>query len=107
MVEYRIRLEPLGVEFNCAEGQTVLEAAEAHGIIPLFGCRGGRCGSCKSQVVDGEVDYGDEVPWALMDDEIEAGMGLLCIGIPRSDLVVEVDEALFSIQTQKNESAHL
>ena len=99
MGEFTVRLEPLGVEFSCRDDQTVMEAAEEHGILPLFGCRGGNCGSCKSQIISGSIDYDGDVPWALMEDEREAGMGLLCIGRPRENLVVEVDPALFSVRT--------
>lgn len=35
----------------------LLEFAEAHGLSPEFGCRSGQCGSCKVNLLEGEVHY--------------------------------------------------
>ncbi|MCV2368337.1 FAD-binding oxidoreductase [Roseateles oligotrophus] len=36
---------------------SLLELAEARGLNPEFSCRGGSCGSCRTQVLEGEVTY--------------------------------------------------
>jgi ferredoxin len=35
----------------------LLDFTEAHGLTPEFGCRSGRCGACKTELISGEVSY--------------------------------------------------
>lgn len=60
------------------EDGTLLELAEEVGIAPAFGCRSGICGTCKTRIVGGAVDYLDE-PLA------DRGHGeiLICCSVPR------------------------
>jgi carnitine monooxygenase subunit len=68
-----------GVEttWSRADG-TLLELAEEVGLAPAFGCRSGICGTCKTRLISGEVDYLDE-PLA----ELGKGEILLCCSVPR------------------------
>ena len=45
---HTVRLEPVGVEFEVEEGETVLNAAFRQGIALPHGCKEGQCGACKS-----------------------------------------------------------
>lgn len=56
---------------------SLLELAEQGGLAPEFGCRGGACGSCKTQVLEGEVSY-------LRPPACKTGPGeaLLCCAMP-------------------------
>lgn len=68
-------------------GQTLLDAAEAHGLpIPSL-CRAGVCGTCRTRVVEGQVDCDGGV---LDDADRAAGYVLACVASPRSDCVIEV-----------------
>jgi len=66
------------------EEDNILELAEANGISIPSGCRAGSCGTCRVAVFSGEVDYLEK-----SDFETEAGTRLTCIGVPKSDLVLD------------------
>ncbi|WP_064116535.1 pyridoxamine 5'-phosphate oxidase family protein [Pseudomonas fluorescens] len=59
------------------DGGSLLELAESRGLRPEFSCRGGSCGTCKTRLVSGAVNYPQppaEVP--------EAGHVLICCAVP-------------------------
>jgi ferredoxin-NADP reductase/phenylpropionate dioxygenase-like ring-hydroxylating dioxygenase large terminal subunit len=75
----RVKFAISGVEATwSAAGGTLLELAEEVGIAPAFGCRSAICGTCKTRMIAGAVDYLDE-PLA------DRGQGeiLLCCSVPR------------------------
>lgn len=80
------------------EGQTLLEAALAAGIPYPHGCRSGRCGSCKSRLIEGEVELLPHSRFALTDDEKAEGLILACRALPLTDAAVawlgSADDAL-------------
>ena len=53
---YKVRLEPVGLEMDVEEGETVLEAAFRQGIALMHGCKEGQCGSCKSRLIGGDIE---------------------------------------------------
>lgn len=59
------------------EDGTLLELAEEVGLVPPFGCRSGICGTCKTRIVRGTVDYLVEPLAEHSRDEI-----LLCCSVP-------------------------
>jgi phenol/toluene 2-monooxygenase (NADH) P5/A5 len=86
---YTVTVEPLGADISCRADQTVLDACLREGIWLPHACTHGTCGTCKAQVLDGEVDHGDASPYALLDSERDEGCALICVARPRSDLVIE------------------
>lgn len=90
-MSYQLTIEPLGATIDVEEGQTVLDAALRQGIYLPHACGHGLCGSCKVQVLDGEVDHGAANPFALMDFEREEGKTLACCCTLESDLTIEAD----------------
>ncbi|MGH8386773.1 MAG: pyridoxamine 5'-phosphate oxidase family protein [Pseudomonas sp.] len=59
------------------DGGSLLELAESRGLHPEFSCRGGSCGTCKTRLISGQVNYPQppaEVP--------EPGEVLICCAIP-------------------------
>lgn len=56
---------------------TLLEFAEAHGITPEFGCRSGQCGSCKVNLLEGEVHYPQPPTCSFDNDQV-----IICCAIP-------------------------
>jgi ferredoxin-NADP reductase len=64
------------------EGQTLLQAAEEHGIAMPSSCRQGQCGTCRTRLLDGQVQMDAEDG---LDPESRAkGFILTCVGHPRS-----------------------
>jgi ferredoxin len=69
------------------EGGTVIETAEANGILLPSGCRQGQCGTCAVRTLGGVVRMDTEV--GLRPDLKESGYVLACVG--RREGTVTVD----------------
>jgi ferredoxin-NADP reductase len=79
--EYAVTFEKSGK--NCQwtpESGSLLELAEANGVVLDFGCRAGNCGTCLVAVREGKVDYYHD-PGV----EPEAGSCLTCIAHPAGE----------------------
>ena len=87
---YTVRLEPVGIEFEVDEDETVLRGAFRQGLMLMHGCKEGQCAACKSFLLDGEVDLDKYSTFALNDFEKEEGWTLLCRAHAVSDLEVEL-----------------
>lgn len=87
----QLTIEPLGQTIEVADGQTILDAALRAGVWLPHACCHGRCGTCKVDVVEGEVDHGDASSFALMDFERDEGKTLACTAQLLSDLTIEAD----------------
>jgi propane monooxygenase reductase subunit len=87
---FQVRLEPVGIEFEVDEDETVLRGAFRQGLMLMHGCKEGQCAACKSFLLDGEVDLDKYSTFALNDFEKEEGWTLLCRAHAESDLVVEL-----------------
>ena len=90
-MSHTVTIEPLGASFQLEEGQTLLDGALRHGIWLPHACNHGLCGTCKVQVLEGEVEHGDASPFALMDMERDEGRCLACCAVPQGDIVIEAD----------------
>jgi propane monooxygenase reductase subunit len=88
--KYNVRLEPVGIEFEVDEDETVLRGAFRQGLMLMHGCKEGQCAACKSFLLDGEVDLERYSTFALNDFEKEEGWTLLCRAHAESDLEVEL-----------------
>lgn len=98
-VMHTVRFEPVGVEMEIDEGETVLNAAFRQGITLMHGCKEGQCASCKSVLREGDIELLKYSTFALSDSEREQDKVLLCRTLAYSDLVVELlsyDEYLLS-----------
>ncbi|TIW66666.1 MAG: 2Fe-2S iron-sulfur cluster binding domain-containing protein, partial [Mesorhizobium sp.] len=87
---HTVRLEPVGVEFEVENGETVLNAAFRQGIALPHGCKEGQCSACKCVLLEGEVDMLKYSTFALNDMEKDSGHILLCRSIAYSDMQVEL-----------------
>lgn len=87
---HRVRFEPVGVEMDVMEGETVLDAAFRQGISVMHGCKEGQCSSCKSLLLDGDIELLKYSTFALPDYQREAGQILLCRTLAYSDITVEL-----------------
>jgi propane monooxygenase reductase component len=96
---HKVRFEPVGIEMEVEEGETVLDAAFRQGISLMHGCKEGQCGSCKSKLIDGDIELLKYSTFALPDYESESNHILLCRTHAYSDINVELlnfDEDLLS-----------
>jgi propane monooxygenase reductase component len=86
-----VRFEPVGIEIEVSEDQTILRAAAEQGIMLMHGCKEGQCSSCKSFVLDGEdIELEKYSTFALPDYEKEEGFTLLCRAHAYEDLTIEL-----------------
>jgi len=96
---HKVRFEPVGIEMEVEEGETVLDAAFRQGISVMHGCKEGQCSSCKSKLIDGDIEMLKYSTFALPDYDRENGLILLCRTHAFSDLEIELlnyDEDLLS-----------
>ncbi|HWK16787.1 MAG TPA: 2Fe-2S iron-sulfur cluster binding domain-containing protein [Solirubrobacteraceae bacterium] len=94
------RFEPVGIELEVDEDETILNAAFRQGVMLMHGCKEGQCSACKSFLLDGEVDLDRYSTFALPDFEESEGYTLLCRAHALSDVEIELlhydEEALRS-----------
>jgi propane monooxygenase reductase subunit len=89
--KHTVRFEPVGIEIEVDEEETVLDAAFRQGVMLAHGCKEGQCASCKSFLLDGEdIEYQRYSTFALPDYEREEGYTLLCRAHVYEDLEVEL-----------------
>ena len=86
-----VRFEPVGIEIEVDEGQTILRAAFEQGIMLPHGCKEGQCSSCKSFLLEGEdIELERYSTFSLPDFEKEEGFTLLCRAHAYEDVTIEL-----------------
>jgi propane monooxygenase reductase component len=86
-----VRFEPVGIEIEVDEDQTVLRAAAEQGVMLMHGCKEGQCSSCKSFILEGDdIELDRYSTFALPDYEKEEGFTLLCRTHVYEDLTIEL-----------------
>ena len=89
--KHKVRFEPVGIEIDVTEDQTILRAASEQGIMLMHGCKEGQCASCKSFILDGDdIEHDKYSTFALPDYELEEGYTLLCRAHAYEDLTIEL-----------------
>lgn len=89
--KHLVRFEPVGIEIEADETQTILRAAAEQGVMLMHGCKEGQCASCKSFVLDGEdIELDRYSTFALPDFEADEGYTLLCRAHAYEDLTIEL-----------------
>jgi propane monooxygenase reductase component len=88
--KHKVRFEPVDIEIEVDEDETVLEAAFKHGVMLMHGCKEGQCSACKSFLLDGDLEMDRWSTFALNEFEEEEGYVLLCRAHAYSDLEVEL-----------------
>lgn len=74
------------------EGGALLDVAEAQGLTPQFGCRGGSCGTCRTRVLKGAVTYA-----APPSFQVEADEALICCALPAQGMQASNEELQLGI----------
>ena len=90
MTTHKVRFEPVGVEIMANEDETVLQATFRQGVSLMHGCKEGQCASCKSLLIEGDLEMEKYSTFALADYERDQGYILLCRSHAYSDLTVEL-----------------
>jgi phenol/toluene 2-monooxygenase (NADH) P5/A5 len=88
---YTVTVEPLEREVECREDQAILDACLRAGVWLPHACTHGTCGTCKVELLDGEVEHNDASDFALMEFERNEGKTLACVATPNSDVTIEAD----------------
>ena len=88
--KHTVKFEPVDLEIEVSEDETVLDAGFRQGINLAHGCKEGQCSACKSFLLSGEVELERYSTFALAEYEQEEGYTLLCRAHPYTDLEVEL-----------------
>jgi propane monooxygenase reductase component len=89
--KHRVRFEPVGIEIEVDEEQTVLRSAAEQGLMLMHGCKEGQCAACKSFVLDGDdIELDRYSTFALPDYEKDEGFTLLCRAHVYEDVTIEL-----------------
>lgn len=86
---FDVHVKGTGATLSVASETTILEAALAAGIAYPHGCKAGRCGACKTRLLEGEVDLLKHTPFSLTEYEKQHGLILACRALPRANCVVK------------------
>ncbi|MCT1549709.1 hybrid-cluster NAD(P)-dependent oxidoreductase [Brevibacterium casei] len=84
---FTVEFAASGLSVDCDAETTVLDAALAAGLTVPSSCESGMCGTCKSDLLSGEVEMSHE--GGIRPKEIAAGKFLPCCSTPLSDLVID------------------
>src|SRR5207237_1518374 len=90
MAIHKVRFQPVGIEIEVNEDETVLNAAFRQGVSLTHGCREGQCGACKSFLLDGDMELEKYSTFALPEYESDEGYVLLCRFHAYCDLEVDL-----------------
>ncbi|HET7638731.1 MAG TPA: 2Fe-2S iron-sulfur cluster-binding protein, partial [Ktedonobacteraceae bacterium] len=90
MPTHKVHFQPVDIDIEVNEDETVLNAAFRQGISLTHGCREGQCSACKSFLLDGDIEMEKYSTFALPEYESEEGYVLLCRCHAYSDLEVEL-----------------
>ena len=91
-MSYSVRIESTEHVFQVEEEESILEAALRQGINLPYGCRGGACGACKGQLLQGSISYPDGIPSGISEEDHSKGFALFCMARANNDLVIKSKE---------------
>src|SRR6516225_4175544 len=85
--KHLVRFEPVGIEIEVDENQTILRAAAEQGIMLMHGCKEGQCASCKSFILEGDdIEHDRYSTFALPNYDED----MIRSGLPIQQAVAEV-----------------
>lgn len=84
MADTEVTIDNTGETFACPADTVILDAGLAAGLHMPHNCRGGACGTCKSKIIEGLVDHGWVMSFAITDEEKAEGYCLTCQSKPLS-----------------------
>jgi ferredoxin-NADP reductase len=87
LVEGTVEFVRSGKVCGVPPGKTLLEIAEMHGVGIPSGCRQGRCGTCVTKLVEGDVRM--DIEDGLGSGDKAEGCILMCVARPRGNVKVD------------------
>lgn len=90
MNQYTIHLKN-NKTYTCEENTSLLQAALDSGIALEYSCLNARCSSCRVKILEGEVENLQDEQ-VLTAEEKAAGYVLSCNVVPRSEVVLDVED---------------
>ena len=87
-MSFTVKVRQFDGDLAVEMGQTILEAALARDLPYPHGCQSGNCGSCKSELLAGEVEMSPYSEFALSEKEKADGLILACRAVPWSECEV-------------------
>ena len=99
-MSFKVTVLPSRHEFTVENGQSVLDAALAAGIVLPYSCRNGACSTCKGKVVEGAYEGGPNSAQIISEEEREQGYTLFCQARPLTDLTIEAHEVRMASDIQ-------
>ena len=87
---FKVTVHNTGLCFTVEKEESILAAAKRQGIFLPYGCDQGICGACMYTIIKGSVESPDGQPFALFDEDLEAGQRLCCVGHAVSDLKIKL-----------------
>lgn len=85
-----INVSPFAHEFDCADGETILEAALRNSLLLKYGCKYGGCGTCKVRLLDGDVEESGS-SFALTPQDRAADLILACASRPLEPCTIDTE----------------
>ena len=87
---YKITVEQTGDTFECAADDALLRGGQRAGFGLSYDCNVGGCGSCKFELVEGDVENMWEEAPGLNPRDIKRGKLLACQCRPKADSVIKM-----------------
>ena len=88
---FDIHLDAQNKVYECAKGDSILEAGLRHGLSMRYECSNGTCGACKAKLLQGSIQQIKHHDYALSQEAQDQGEFLTCCYTPESDVSLEVD----------------
>ncbi|VTU19588.1 2Fe-2S iron-sulfur cluster-binding protein [Variovorax sp. PBL-E5] len=85
-MSHRIAIAGSEISFDCADGQSLLDAALRAGIELPYSCRRGVCGNCAGEVLQGDVAGLEGA--SMRNETCQPDQLLLCMCTPRTDVQI-------------------
>jgi len=79
-MSFLVRVKGSEITFDCAAGESILDAAERAGLVVPYSCRKGVCTTCEGALLGGEV----ELRGRRLVGAVDAV--LMCQARPRTDV---------------------
>lgn len=86
--QHTVEVRSHDLKFVVPRGRTVLEAAQDAGVGFPYDCKVGTCGTCRYELLGGEIRELNSSAVALTTQELAAGWRLGCQSIPQCDLSI-------------------
>ena len=95
MASYRLLIisngqQPTERTAKICDKTDILATLKSLGLPLRQACRNGVCGLCRCRMRSGEISYHHRDPYALDEEEREAGLILPCIAFAAGDLELEL-----------------